>query len=204
MSDATYLQSLANDKKAARRILRAAAAEHGYTIGPVYHGSDSAPFNCFEQKRVGSATQVDTVGFWFGANRNAVGFYHSGFSNDRKRVMAVLLRGRFMDVSTEEFISQTHGPCVWAARAKDLGFDGVIVRQIIDGDTRGDVFCAFDARNIKLSNLVVRDDTGEIVLPSRRFDPDVADLRGNVLGNVPCLSGRAVRPVLVADVARSL
>ena len=73
--------------------------------------------------------------------------------------------------------------------AKDAGYDGVEVRDIIDSNNwnemhnppRATTYVAFNSRQIKSADPVTYDDHGNVIPLSRRFD-DGDDIRGDVSG----------------------
>ena len=69
--------------------------------------------------------------------------------------------------------------------AKDLGYKGVVFRNIVDDGGRGrdrsraaDVYNLFyPEEQVKSADLVTYDDDGRIILPSKRYDPRENDIR---------------------------
>lgn len=61
-------------------------------------------------------------------------------------------------------------------KIKEAGFSGYLTRE--SSSMNFDDVAIFDAKNIKSLDAIVRDDFGNIILPSKRFNPNSSDLRG--------------------------
>jgi hypothetical protein len=119
-----------------------------------YHGTEHA-FDRFDARQIGRMTGSDTRGFWFTSDRNAADYYHSGTECGGRVITARLTMENPLEVTAEQFAaSYPHGPPWHVERAILAGHDGLILRQIVDGDTRADVFCVWDAEQIEIVSTV--------------------------------------------------
>jgi len=118
--------------------------------GPLYHGTEHA-FNTFSLARIGCMTGCNTHGFWFTDNRKAADYYHSGAECGGRVITALLVMENPLLVSSEDFAKHyPHGPASWAKKARERGHDGVILRDILDGDTRSTVYAVFSPNQIEI------------------------------------------------------
>ena len=105
---------------------------------------------------------------------------------DKYRVGAKIKTDRLYDA---EIFSDTMSLDDIVYFAKDAGYDGVEVRDIIDSNNwnemhnppRATTYVAFNSRQIKSADPVTYDDQGNVIPLSRRFD-DGDDIRGDVSG----------------------
>ena len=67
-------------------------------------------------------------------------------------------------------------------KIKADGHDGVIVS---DAEFGGTSYIAFSPSQIKSADAITRDDTGRIIPPSERFNPERDDIRFSVKANAP-------------------
>lgn len=112
-------------------------------IYDVYRGDD-VPFDKFNFLKIGSGIGgSDNVGFWFTNNQDAAEFY-----GEHVRKFSIHLSNP-MVVSSDMFVKHyPNGPTYWAKLAFQNGHDGVIIKDIVDGDVESTVFCVFDDSQI--------------------------------------------------------
>jgi hypothetical protein len=114
----------------------------------VYHGTDKQ-FSSFSAKHIGQATGAPTHGFWFTNKRSAADFYHSGEEVGGRVIASHLRMTRPLEVSREEFAEgYPKGPASWAKKAREEGYDGAIIHDIVDGDEPSTVFAVFEPEQI--------------------------------------------------------
>ena len=67
--------------------------------------------------------------------------------------------------------------------AKSKGYDGVVIRNLDDAPNLTEVsnhYAVFDPSNIKLSDPITRDDEGNVIPLSQRFNPESNDIRYSI------------------------
>lgn len=108
----------------------------------VFRGDD-INFQKFDTSLIGKSTGMDTVGFWFTDNEEAASFF-----GENVRKFQITLNNP-LKVSNKQFIDNySHGPVWWAKKAKSEKYDGVIIKDIMDGNTISTVFCVFNINQI--------------------------------------------------------
>lgn len=208
--DEEYLAALdANDMDRVQTLIALAASNAVFTIGPVFHGTPAVGFNQFEIKK---SSVNGGFGVWFGGTQ-AVGekFARARFAGKEPGVISAYIRldnpkvydgwSSFvagMESTKRKELGDMHRTL--RRRLDKSGFDGIIIKDC-DTDNAGirDDYAVFDVAAIKLADAVVRDDSGNIILPSRRF-ARVSDLRGSTIPALE-LAGR-VETVSMAATAR--
>jgi len=180
------------DLKTAQEMVNAAAKEAGYTVGPVWHGTDRE-FDAFEppskigyRHRDDDAVRENGEVYWFsGDKKAAMNYAKSEWSEGAKgkpRVICAFLkmekpmREDYEGCPADELTNDVD-------TAKARGCDGLIALQVDDGGEH-DHFAVFSANQIKLAAAVVRDDSGKLVPLSKRFLP-TNDMRGDVEQPLP-------------------
>lgn len=110
--------------------------------GVVYRGDDKQ-FDKFDYSFIGKSTGANTFGFWFTDSPEAAEFY-----GQHVRAFEITMDNPLV-VSEEEFINTfPDGPPKFAIRAAQMGHDGVILQNIMDGDRTSTVFCVWDTDQI--------------------------------------------------------
>lgn len=109
-----------------------------------YHGTEETGFPAFDWRHIGKKLGVRSPGFWFHNKRDGAAYFGPNIVEVR------LTYCRPMNVSREDFIDYGWGPSHWAKQANDEGFDAVIIRNITDGGTFGDVACVFRPTQITI------------------------------------------------------
>jgi len=118
--------------------------------GPLYHGTEHE-FTAFSRAYIGRMTGCDTHGFWFTDNPQAANFYHSGAECGGRVISAFLTMENPLRVSSNQFREHyPHGPAYWAKQARERGCDGVILSDIVDGDTQSTVYAVFFPNQIEI------------------------------------------------------
>ena len=108
----------------------------------VFRGDDT-DFSDFDPKFIGRATMSNTEGFWFSSDPEAAQYF-----GEMVRKFEITMNNPL--VFTDEDFRQTHhGPPHFARLAKQQGYDGVVIKNIIDGDMVSDVYCVWNIGQIK-------------------------------------------------------
>jgi hypothetical protein len=137
---------------------------------------------------------------------------------ENAKVYNVYLKGKFMELdaegktpeqlSTAKDLSEFDGSLTAAIKkAKKDGYDGVVFRNLDDAPNISDPsdhYAVIDPKAIKLSDPITRDDSGNVIPLSKRFDVGSRDMRYMPEGEpMPqrldiseTLSGRAVKTKL--------
>jgi len=157
--DAEYLAAIERgDTETAQRMVDEAAKESGYTMGPVYHQTNSE-FNTFDwSPRWGSA-------YFFLSDNRAGG--------KRSRTVKAYLSGNMLKVSGNEFTDTAA-----VEKAKKENYSGVIIDH---GDRQE--FVVFSPEQIKSAEPVTRDDSGRVIPLFERFNAQTPDIRYSVSAN---------------------
>lgn len=114
----------------------------------VFHGSERE-FKRFDQEKIGSGRYAHSFCFWFTSKMEVAqdyGFliYHCNLSLSNP-----------LEVSFEEFVDERQGPSYWAMKAYEEGFDGVILRGIVDCSymIASDIYGVFDPNQVKILSV---------------------------------------------------
>lgn len=108
----------------------------------VYRGDDEE-FAEFDPERIG-IKGFETVGFWFSGTEDAAASY-----GEHVRPFEITMKNP-MVFSQEDFRKiYPKGPPYLAQTAKNKGYDGIVILNIIDGDRWSDVYCVFNPSQIK-------------------------------------------------------
>ena len=188
--DTAYFEAVKNEKMVdVQRMVEEAAMSAGYNIGPVYHGTSNPEFNRFTER--GGLT--GRLGFWFTSNKSsAQNFARQRFHDIKPGVKSVYLKlhntitYKGWDKITEAVSSMRNGGSIEQGAEKlrgslmRKGFDGIIIVGS-DTDNAGirDDYVVFKSNQIKSADLVVYDNSKNVIPLSRRFDPG-NDIRGTV------------------------
>lgn len=159
--DAAYLSAVeSGDMQTAQRIVDEAAKEAGYNVGPVYHGTRADPFTVFETDNIGWRG----IGAYFGPK---------DLANEYGNASPYFIK------LENPFKAPDIAPLV-----KQYGVDGNVyarrdlIAQGHDGIDHGNgIVAAFFPEQIKSADAVTRDDQGNIIPPSQRFDEVSNDIR---------------------------
>ena len=181
-----YMEAVINeDLDTADRMVSQAATEAGYTIGPVFHGTDSE-FNVFQTILKGGHGQVAHDVFnWFSTSESFAENY-GYFSRTSKAVY--LQPGNMWTVSfkdLEDYFNHNaeENTGKLYERLQQNGISVIkIDSQTVDkaflkeGETHT-VYGVADPEKIKSSNAITYNDEGEVIPLSKRFDSSNPDIR---------------------------
>ena len=178
--DADYMAVVeAGEMDAVQDMVDQAAKAAGYTIGPVWHGTQAS----FSKFKVGSA-----IG-------QGEGIYFSDDARDTEefgdiQVAAYLSMSNPYTGTEENFkklIQKTPNideekfdeDGVYAGKLiQDAGFDGIIAKQGYGSNVPyGTEIVVFNPNQIKSADPITRDDAGNVIPLSQRFDPEQGDIR---------------------------
>jgi len=159
-----YLKSIeSGDMETAQRMVDAAAKEAGYNVGPVYHATDS-DFTVFDKNRIGqNYTPHYGEGFYF-ATRPMFAQQHGkkmtgNFLNIQNPIKYTLQLEEDRKKANKTISEYVQG----------MGHDAIQV-----GDSEHVVF---SSSQIKSADPVTRDDQGQPIPLSKRFDASIGDIR---------------------------
>lgn len=151
VDEASYLKAVeAGDMETAQRMVDQAAKAAGYDIGPVYHGTKES-FNVFDEFEA-------PEGFHFGTKAAAETFGPS---------KPYYLRGKIKDVKDMGRSWETDLPVRDEVYRYTNKYEDVGSKSYMVGDPE----------NIKLAETVTRDDAGNIIPLSKRFQAESPDIR---------------------------
>lgn len=151
-SDAEYLAAVdRNDMATAQSMVDAAAKAAGYTVGPVYHGTNSK-FNVFKPQ-FGKA-------IWFSEDREKIARGDSGASGTQ-RIVPVFLKAT--------------NPAGWKEYDKLLEMQ--IISNGFDSVHLDDDWIVYSPSQIKSAEPVVYNNFGKVVPLSKRFNSSSNDIR---------------------------
>ena len=185
--DAEYLAAIeSGDMETAQRMVDEAAKATGYDSPRVFHGSIEPNIKSFDLK---SAVEVEG-GIFFSDDISVADEY------TYERAYGDIISEEPLGDITEAYLSlrnpleyqtkpnQTIVDAVEMTRAiqsaKAEGHDGLIIRGIDDtvgatGDI-SDIFVAFKPNQIKSADPVTRDDDGNVIPLSQRFNPELTNI----------------------------
>ena len=175
-SDSEYLDAVRRgDMGTAQRMVDAAAKAAGFTIGPVYHGTQSMKrFNKF----------VGTWNYRFAAEKGTTYFTNnkavaSGYGVRVVDAYLRMINPLEVDAKGQHWTIISPSALV---KSKRDGNDGVIVRNVMDvpagvPDQIADVYVTFKPSQIKSADPVTYDDAGNVIPLSQRFNDQSPDIR---------------------------
>ncbi len=185
----------------------------GFFVGPLYHGTTKG-FTVFDKPDLGYHLGTEKQATWRNERRGPEGeFGRFKVDKERRdpgtQIVKAYIKGenflRLEDVGNwndpGKVLEQIKSalpefPRVNSLRAmakelKAMGYDGVVYLNKFEGLTggfrrepSGDSYIVFDANQIKSADPVTRDDQGNVIPLSRRFDTG-DDIRGDVTGSAP-------------------
>ena len=169
-----YMQAVNDgDMETAQRLVDEAAKSAGYTVGPVYHGSD-ASFDVFDGSRYGESTGVGDLGeaHYFAASPE---FASEFGSLVRPYYLKANFAGNDVLVKPEiqNAIDDDMGFTSVGEELAKMGYDGLRYDR---GDGRVE-FAVFNNKQIKSAEPVTQDNNGNVIPLSERFDADQSDIR---------------------------
>ena len=158
--DKQYFEAIKNqDEQTLRKLVDQKAAEAGYNIGPVYHGSPEVDIS----KRFDLKFKNSNAKF-------GKGFYFSTLSDDvtnhgNPNVYMLHQKNKFIADGNVDILSQI---------SKN---DWDILGPLALDDYFGDIYVVKNSKNIKMANTKTYDDSGQIIPLSMRFDISNNDAR---------------------------
>jgi hypothetical protein len=195
-SDTDYLSAVQQgDTQAAQRMVDEAAKAAGYTVGPVYHGtrsqftefdtSEGSHFGTFEQAK----NRLDQTR-WRGGDGYIKPYYLSGNFLRMKdvgdwekpeKIVSQLVRIGLVDSSFGDKVRRMsrNNPndaqfAVFDA-IRSEGYDGVVYSNRVEG--KGDSYMMLDPQQAKIADPITRDDAGNVIPLSKRFQASSEDIR---------------------------
>jgi predicted GNAT family acetyltransferase len=181
----------AGDEAEQQRIVDEAAKEAGYTVGPVLHGTGKE-FTVFDkEKRGASNTSASKKAFWFTTDEaTATNFSRLRNTVSQSRIIKAYLKGNFAtsdfsnipDWNTKESHAKRNEVVQRAIRE---GKDGVHFVNMADLGPRSDVYAVFDSNQIKSADPITRDDAGNVIPLSQRFNAESNDIRFSIREKTP-------------------
>ena len=203
-SDAPYLSAVNHgDMEEAQRLVDEKAKEAGYIYGKVYHGTPNNDFTEFKDGFIFFTSNEDTASEY----RDPGDMWRTRYEGGRtlgsyiKIENPLILDNSYSDYRNEHTPWQEWKPTVYgrvpdnamnamdvAERAKELGYDGVVIRndkdtkwsdssQYLKNRGRGDTIIAFNAEQIKSADPVTYDEEGNVIPLSERFNTEKRDFR---------------------------
>lgn len=172
-SDSVYMDAVRRgDLATAQKMVDKAAKSAGYNIGPMYHGTRSS-FSTFDKSLIGNNYSGYNIGggFWFSSNPEYArrwGIKAAG-SNPVK-VFSVFLK---INNPIKEIKGKPLSDMLRDAHKTNSG-DGMVTDMYNYPHLDAVVF---DPTQIKSAEVVCRDDSGEIIPLSKRFDSSSMDIR---------------------------
>ncbi|NCC71633.1 hypothetical protein EOM09_08735, partial [bacterium] len=152
--DKKYLDAIKNNNlEEADEIIKQVAYNNGYKT-KAYHGTN-ANFNVFKAQ-IGKA-------IWFTEDKTLIERGEVGASGKGK-IISVYLR--------------TENPAGWNEYEK-LG-EGQIINMGFDSVKLDDSWIVYNPNQIKLADTIVKNNFGQIILPSKRFNANKNDIRENI------------------------
>ena len=174
--DAAYMDAaVAGDTKTAQALVDETAKAAGYTVGPVYHGTN-AVFNTFDQDgpagiHFGSEAQASEMG------SNVKSFYLKLKNPKRERDLGAWMPER------EKLEAKGYDGFVYLNRYEGVKKPPRSSKSFTDNQflkkhpEATDSFMVFDSNQIKSADPITRDDQGNIIPLSERFKPESDDVR---------------------------
>lgn len=176
-SDSEYLSAVeAGDTAKAQELVDQAAKAAGYTVG-AWHSTFAPKFTEFDMSKAGTSTGgwLPVRGMFFSINRDHSSHLPDDTAGLRRMKVSLKLENP-LKVSTADALEKTLGddydqrPDEGLQRLKELGFDSVILAG-------GDEIIATSPSQIKSADPVTRDNSGNVIPLSQRFQQSSADIR---------------------------
>lgn len=202
MSEEHAAAHKAGDEEKARTLVRQAAQEAGYTIGPVYHGTSSDKFNKFEPGRASAIYFTDNLDYAKDYGNDIYESFLKGNIADltdpnskayKMAVEAFNEAGGYSESDAMEgressnFNSKTDN--TWEIFDNpDTDIGGVLMEAGYDalklqergagpGEELIVSYAVFDPEQVKSADPFTYDDQGKLIPLSERFNPSKSDIR---------------------------
>ena len=199
--DADYMKAVEDgDMETVQRMVDEAAKRAGYTI-EAYHGS-RYEFNVFSSAKRGSSTNTETSKRWFFASdkTTANSYYPYGviealqgkeaaekMKNKGKLYHLYLRMSDPLEVDVKDYDYAAHrenrdAMMEYSEQADRDGNDGIILYNALDNQLNtkareSTVYMFRDSAQAKSADPIVRDDNGNVIPLSKRFDSSEEDIR---------------------------
>jgi hypothetical protein len=173
-SDTDYLSAVnSGDTAAAQRMVDEAANAAGYTVGPVWHGgAKPTVFNVRAGEKT-SRHESSALGSFFSDSEETASQYGNTAPYFLRIENPIELSER--EQSALDTVAKAR---LFRMKAKQDGFDGAIIRtQDAPGFKGGTEYVAFDPTQIKSAEPITRNDQGNVIPLSQRFQTSNADIR---------------------------
>lgn len=179
-SDTDYLAAVqAGDTQAAQQMVDQAAKAAGYIIGPVWHGSKESGWTSFDDSKRGKAADSKMAWFFAETKEMADEFAWKGGNKVYGSTKPYYIKIGEAPVEMD----YTLGPGTinesanTILKAKKSGFDGVAWQNADVLGKTGFAYAVFDGKNVKSADPITRDDSGNVIPLSQRFQQSSADIR---------------------------
>lgn len=175
--DRAYMDAVERgDMDTAQRMVDEAAKSAGYKQ-EAWHGTNAGPFQEFDMRRAGEATggYLPVRGMFFSTNENYDAQFPEGEIPKRKMHVRIALKNPLIAKTYSELDRKLgddfdQRPDEGVTRLRELGHDGIILGG-------GDEIIAVNPSQIKSADPVTRDDQGNVIPLSERFNPKTPDIR---------------------------
>jgi len=172
-SDADYMRAIeADDMETAQRMVDEAAKAAGYNYGPVFHSTDAPKFDTFETPAYFSDVKKWTKS-WGARTESAY------LKITNPYLLNAEVDGRHFEWDADD-----------VSDFKDQGFDGVVIERGSDPDI-AEVYTIFDPSQVKSADPIIRDDAGNVIPLSERFNEASNDINYKPSGRMGAIQGDA-------------
>ena len=160
--DSDYMKAVeSGDVEAQQRMVDEAAKRAGYNVGPVWHGTNSESFSTFDPSR--GKVQAAGKGFYFSNSESVASRY------GENKIKAYLKL-------KDPVVNDENGVLI-GDRETSSG-DGRWIKGGFPGLKKGEqIFLVRNPEQIKSADPITRDDSGNVIPLSKRFDVGSRDMR---------------------------
>jgi hypothetical protein len=156
--DSSYFEAVKRgDMETVGRMVNERAMEAGYLAGPVYHGTNSE-FTVFDREKSGGDN------FWFTDKESDIESGEAGASGRSRIVSGYLNLGKI--AGWDEYEAKMQDQLI------QEGYNSVVLPN-----DNGNNFIVFQPNQIKSADPIVKDDAGNIIPLSQRFNHKSNDIR---------------------------
>jgi len=176
--DSDYMKAVeSGDVEAQQRMVDEAAKQAGYRQGVLWHGSRGKKFTVFDETKGDRLPWMEGhVGHYFSPDKNIASAMGSNVLGAYLKMDNPLI----LDAGDYSYSAIT------PARKKEIqkqGYDSVIGTPQTNAGKQE--FIVFDSNQIKSADPITRDDSGNVIPLSKRFDVGSKDIRYMPEGDVP-------------------
>jgi hypothetical protein len=167
--DSDYMKAVeSGDVEAQQRMVDEVAKQAGYNVGPVWHGTNSESFSTFDPSR--GKVQAAGKGFYFSNSESVASRY------GENKIKAYLKL-------KDPVVNDENGVLI-GDRETSSG-DGRWIKGGFPGLKKGEqIFLVRNPEQIKSADPITRDDSGNVIPLSKRFDVGSRDMRFMPEGDV--------------------